>query len=127
MRELPKNPLACWAREHRLLRHVGFEVITAVVLKSTIFWDRTPCSPLKVNQQFGGTYHLHLQGREVSQGRNQREAASSSVICFTLVSCLAYILTLNMEVICSSKKSFDFQRTTRRYIPGDITTQVYTH
>jgi hypothetical protein len=30
-------------------------------LKSTIFWDITPCIPLKVNQCFGGTYRLHLQ------------------------------------------------------------------
>jgi hypothetical protein len=28
---------------------VGFEVLTAVVMKSSIFWDITPCSPLKVN------------------------------------------------------------------------------
>jgi hypothetical protein len=29
---------------------VEFEVLTAVVMKSTaIFWDITPCSPLKVN------------------------------------------------------------------------------
>jgi hypothetical protein len=26
-----------------------FEVLTAVVLKSTVFWDITPCSPLIVN------------------------------------------------------------------------------
>jgi hypothetical protein len=25
----------------------GFEVLIAVVMKSTIFWDITPCSPLK--------------------------------------------------------------------------------
>jgi hypothetical protein len=28
---------------------VGFEVLTAVVMKSSIFWDITSCSPLKVN------------------------------------------------------------------------------
>jgi hypothetical protein len=28
-----------------------------------VFWDITPCSPLKVNRRFGGTYRLHLQGR----------------------------------------------------------------
>jgi hypothetical protein len=28
---------------------VGFEVLTAVVKKSSIFWDITPCSLLKVN------------------------------------------------------------------------------
>jgi hypothetical protein len=27
---------------------------------STIFWDIRPCSPLKVNGRFGGTYRLHL-------------------------------------------------------------------
>jgi hypothetical protein len=29
--------------------YAGFEVITAVFMKSTIFWDITACSPLKVN------------------------------------------------------------------------------
>jgi hypothetical protein len=28
---------------------VGVEILTAVVMKSTVFWDITPCSPLKVN------------------------------------------------------------------------------
>jgi hypothetical protein len=32
---------------------VGFEVLTAVVRKSIIFWDITPCSPLKVNRYIG--------------------------------------------------------------------------
>jgi hypothetical protein len=41
---------------------VGFDVLTAVVMKSTIFWDITPCSLLSVNRRFGGTYSLHLQG-----------------------------------------------------------------
>jgi hypothetical protein len=30
------------------LGNLGFEVITAVVMRSTIFWDTTPFSPLKV-------------------------------------------------------------------------------
>jgi hypothetical protein len=30
-------------------------------LKISIFWDVTPCSPLKVNRHFGGTCRLHLQ------------------------------------------------------------------
>jgi hypothetical protein len=33
-------------------------------LKSIIFWDITPCSPLSVNRSFGGTYRFHLQGRK---------------------------------------------------------------
>jgi hypothetical protein len=40
---------------------------------------------------------------------------------FKFVSCSAYSSTLKMEAICSSETSVDFQRTTRRYIPGDST------
>jgi hypothetical protein len=29
---------------------------------SSVFWDITPCSPLKVSRCFGGTCRLHLQG-----------------------------------------------------------------
>jgi hypothetical protein len=38
---------------------VGFEVLTAVVMESIIFWDITPYSPLSVNRRFGRTYSLH--------------------------------------------------------------------
>jgi hypothetical protein len=30
-------------------------------MKSSVFWDITPCSLLKVNRRFGGTCRLHLQ------------------------------------------------------------------
>jgi hypothetical protein len=43
--------------------NVGFEVLTAVVMKSTVFWDITPCSTLKANRRCGVIYRLHLQGR----------------------------------------------------------------
>jgi hypothetical protein len=43
-------------------------------MKSSIFWDITPCSPLKVNRRFGGTCRLHLQSRRISRTRNQRES-----------------------------------------------------
>jgi hypothetical protein len=33
---------------------VGFEVLIAVVMKSSIFWDITLCKPLKVNRRFRG-------------------------------------------------------------------------
>jgi hypothetical protein len=62
--------------EHRVM--VGFEVLTAVVLKSTIFWDITPCSPLRINRPLGGAYSLSLQGRKILPP------------ALTLVSCLAY-------------------------------------
>jgi hypothetical protein len=43
-----------------------FEVLAVVVMKRTVFWDITLCSPLKVNRCFGGTYHRHLQGQRIS-------------------------------------------------------------
>jgi hypothetical protein len=49
---------------------VGFEVLTVVVMKNTIFWDITPCSPLKVNRRVGGTYRLDLQGQRINRARN---------------------------------------------------------
>jgi hypothetical protein len=30
-------------------KDVGFEIITAVVIRSSVFWDIMPCSPLRVN------------------------------------------------------------------------------
>jgi hypothetical protein len=48
-----------------------FEVLTAVVMKSSTFRDITPCSPVIVNRRFGGTCCLHLQGRRISQARSQ--------------------------------------------------------
>jgi hypothetical protein len=53
---------------------VGFEVLAAVVMKSSIFCYITPCNPLKVNRGFGGTYRLHLQGRIIYRPRYQRES-----------------------------------------------------
>jgi hypothetical protein len=37
---------------------VGFEVLTAVVNNSSVFWNITPYRPLKTNRCFGGTYRL---------------------------------------------------------------------
>jgi hypothetical protein len=40
--------------------YFGSEVLTAVVMKSSAFWDITPCSPLRVNRRFGETCRFHL-------------------------------------------------------------------
>jgi hypothetical protein len=62
-------------------------------MKSTIFWDIIPCSPLNVNRRFRGK-------RNQGESRWQAEQA-----------------------ICSSQTSVDFQRSTLRYIPEDSTLQ----
>jgi hypothetical protein len=107
---------------------IGFEVLTPVVMKSFIFCDIPPCSPLKVNPSFEITCHLHRQG----QARNVREADSKpnsaksknkpkrksvkQVASSLLVSCLVCFSNLKMEATCSSEISVDFQQTTRRCI-----------
>jgi hypothetical protein len=35
-------------------KKLGYEVLTAVVRKSSIFWDKMTCSPLQVNLHFRG-------------------------------------------------------------------------
>jgi hypothetical protein len=59
---------------------VGFEVVTRMVMKSTIFWDTTPCSLLKVNRRFDRTYRLHPQVR-INRARYQRETRWQVEIC----------------------------------------------
>jgi hypothetical protein len=66
--------------------YVGFEILTAVFMNSSISWDTTPRSPLKVNRRFGGTCRLHLQRRRISQARNQRESGGKQ----SLISRLAF-------------------------------------
>jgi hypothetical protein len=67
-------------------KYVGFEVFTAVVMKSTIFWVITPCSPLSVNRRFGGTYFLLLARWFLAE---------------------TIFFTLEMEAMCSSETSID--------------------
>jgi hypothetical protein len=67
---------------------VGYEVIRAVVMKSNIFWEITPCGAMSVNL----AYHL----------------LSSWFLAQLIFS------TLKMEAICSSETSVDTQRTTRQ-------------
>jgi hypothetical protein len=78
------------------------------VKRSSIFWDITLCSPMKVSQRFRGTCHRALLAT-----------------CFTLVSSLAYPSTLKMEETCSSKILVYFEWTSRCYIPElSMTTAV---
>jgi hypothetical protein len=65
-----------------IMNYKDFEVITAVVMKSSVFWDIPPCSPLKVDRRFGGTYRLYHQGRRMNQARNRRGNSSLLVTCF---------------------------------------------
>jgi hypothetical protein len=73
----------------------GRESQAKQIMKSSIVWDITPRSPLKVN-----------------------------ATCFMLVSCLPSSSALKMETSLSETQ-VDFQRTTRRYIPENRTVHTH--
>jgi hypothetical protein len=41
---------------------VGLDVLTAVSIKSSVVWDITPSSPLRVDKRFGGDMFLRNVG-----------------------------------------------------------------
>jgi hypothetical protein len=51
-------------------------------LKNSVFWDITPCSPLKVIRRFGRTCLLHLQRLRISQAINQHESRWHALVDF---------------------------------------------
>jgi hypothetical protein len=73
--------------------YLRFEVLTAVVMKSTILWDISPCSPLSVNQCFGATYRLSLQGQKIRWARNQCESRWQNILLATCFHA-GFLLTL---------------------------------
>jgi hypothetical protein len=74
--QTPSNPLSITHRgcPRSIPGNVGCEVFTAVIMRSTVFWEIAQCSQLKINRRFGGTYPFHIQGRKISRARNQRES-----------------------------------------------------
>jgi hypothetical protein len=70
-------------------------------LKSSIFWDIMPYSPLKINRRFGGTCRLHLRGLRISQARNQREAGGrqSSALNMIRLSRIGWIESRQLLIV----------------------------
>jgi predicted membrane channel-forming protein YqfA (hemolysin III family) len=66
----------CQQDRKQQLSNAGFEVLILVVMKSSIFWDITPYSPLKINQHFRVTSCFYLQSQRISQVRYEHEAGS---------------------------------------------------
>jgi hypothetical protein len=76
--------------------HVGFEVFTAVIMKSISFWDITPCSPLSVNRRFGGTASI-FRVEEISSASKQAASRimrhgviSQNLIVFSIIQFTLY-------------------------------------
>jgi hypothetical protein len=74
------------------------------------------CSPVKVNQRFERTHHIHLQDRKESQARNQHEADKTAAL-LPAGFLLGLHLGMKMEVIYCSEAPVRFHLIMRRYIP----------
>jgi hypothetical protein len=97
--------------------NVGFEVLTAVLIKSSVFWDITPCSPLKVKPTFRRNISPPSLGSKNKTEQETRLKAGGK----QSRTCSVYFSTLKMEATCSSETSIYFQRIIRRYIREDRT------
>jgi hypothetical protein len=79
-----------------ITKDVGFEVPTAMLMKTTIFCSVTARSSVKVHWWFGRTYRLHLQKLRAGQARRLH----ASLL-------LAPYLAFSSTLICSSETSAD--------------------
>jgi hypothetical protein len=87
-------------------------------IKIAIFWDIAPCS-LYMNRSFGGTYHLHLQGRK--SAKQETSDSRSLYNCYPdpqlilpsqllwLVSCSADIRTCRCRWYFPPKRLFIYR------------------
>jgi hypothetical protein len=77
-------------------------------MKNAVFWDVAPCRSC-VNRRFGGTYHLHLQGRKIrDRGTNMSTWLQSELSLQPPAHAgfsLADFSTMKMEAIRSSETS----------------------
>jgi hypothetical protein len=87
----------------KIFYFVGFEVLTAVVMKYTIL----SCSPLRVNRRFGRTCRLHLQGKKLAT----EETSSKPSACPENGGDMFL-------------RNVGCRRTMRRYIPEDGTLRI---
>jgi hypothetical protein len=82
---------------------VRFEVLTVVVMQSTIFWDSAMQS---IESQL--TFRRNIS--PPSSGSKNKSSKLCWPPAFIPVSCWAYSSTLKMKAIFSSEMSVDFQR-----------------
>jgi hypothetical protein len=75
-----------------------FETVTAMLLKSCVFWDVTLCHGAIVSSRFEGSQWLHLQGP---------------------------CLTLKMNTLQSFKTARSTGPVTKSHIPDDLTGRIY--
>jgi hypothetical protein len=76
----------------------GFEVIMVVAMKSSVFWDITPCSLLKVTQRFGGTCHLHKVKDQTSVIAGSKQSQLACLAYSAAVSSGSLVIIINPHI-----------------------------
>jgi hypothetical protein len=56
--------------------HAGFEVFIPEVMKSSIVWDITPCSPLEISRHFGETSPPYSKSNKSSKIQARKQVAN---------------------------------------------------
>jgi hypothetical protein len=76
---LTMNIVSCRAFADLFKKRLEYEVLTAVVIESSVFWDIALCSPLEVTRLFGGRFRLYLESPDYpKQGTNMKEATTAN-------------------------------------------------
>jgi hypothetical protein len=91
---LRKN--ACYSRRVQPISDAGFEAITALIMKSSIYCDIISCNPLKVNRSFWGTCRFHLQGLRICHAKNQQQTSKKLATGKQETSRTCYLLKKNL-------------------------------
>jgi hypothetical protein len=83
----------------KIVQLVRFEVFTAVTMKNAVFWDVAPCRSC-VTRRFGGTYHLHLQGRKIRErGTSVSRWLQKTAFFIVKLLTMYQIICLRIEVL----------------------------
>jgi hypothetical protein len=88
----------------------------SATMKSFVFRDIMPCSPVKVDRRFGGTHWAPSSEPESKTTKKQHETGRQQNSS-----------TLKMEAVCCSETSIDFHGTTWRYIPKILLKKPWPH
>jgi hypothetical protein len=91
-------------------------VLTAVAMKSSVFWDNNTLWYVESQSTFRRNMSPPLQSRRIKRAKKNSVKAGCKQSHPLTCSFLASSSTPWMEVTCSSETSVDFQRITRYYI-----------
>jgi hypothetical protein len=92
-----------WKLRKCQLLFLGSQVLTAVIMTCSAIWWKPPCTLSKFSRRLRGTFHLHLQGRRMSQIRNQHNAVSKQSH-FCILNCPEAQFNLSFWILANCSK-----------------------